>query len=74
MAAPVITSFAVTKAFDYLLQALKTDTRAEEIGDLKEQLSYTQARIQELEELLNESHDQVRRLVEDCSAEWEWDQ
>lgn len=54
------------------LRSQQTDTR--ELEDLRDQLSCSNARILEQEELLEDTRDQLRRMIEDCSAEWEWNQ
>jgi len=59
-----------TIVIDYRSQ--QTDTG--ELEDLRDQLSYSNARILDLEEQLENNQDQLRRMIEDCSAEWEWDQ
>ena len=40
----------------------------------EDQLSWALVRILEPEELLDDTRDQVRRLVEGCTCEWEVDE
>ena len=43
-----------------------------ELEGLRDQLSCSNAKIIELEELLEDTQGRLRRMIEDCSAEWEW--
>jgi len=55
------------------LWSQQTDTK--ELKGLRDQLSCSNARIIELEELLEDTQDRLRRMIEDCSAEWSgWDE
>ena len=54
------------------LRDQQTDTR--ELADLRDQLSCSNCRILELKEMLGNTRAQLRQIVDDGSAEWEWDE
>lgn len=86
MAAEVLTSFSDTPAFVRLCQ-LPTEKLAQHVlvqrdiirklrsvsvdHGLRDQLSYANCQILHLEELLEEAHDRIRRLIEGDLVEWE---
>ncbi len=81
-----ITSFSDTPAFARLCQLpaeklaqhvlIQRDIICELRGasvdrNLRDQLSYANCQILQLEELLEEAHDRIRRLIEGDLVEWE---
>jgi len=57
-----------------ILKTIVLQTNTRKLSALQDQLSCSNAKILELEELLTDAHDTIRRLRDGDAAEWEWDQ